>query len=187
MNTLKTLFSEKNKNKLFPIVENMLSPEHFQFIKDTIESFKTCKTFDAGYALFQCPDCLETLKIPFSCHSRFCPQCGKKYAAQWADSINKQLLNVSHRVGFFTIPKELRCYYLKNRYNLLDFINIIQYIFQHVFSERKVQYFGLVLTIHTFGRDIEELCINLFIKKHLYFFDFLTVFYAYFMYFFKIK
>ncbi|HYF92183.1 MAG TPA: transposase zinc-binding domain-containing protein [Symbiobacteriaceae bacterium] len=44
----------------------------------------------------------------FTCKSRFCPRCGKRYVDQWVEKQVETILNVSHRHTVFTIP-EAQC------------------------------------------------------------------------------
>ena len=49
---------------------------------ETIENFIGCHDFDNGFLFFECPTCNEFYMVGFSCHSRMCPSCGKKYRDQ---------------------------------------------------------------------------------------------------------
>ena len=50
-------------------------------IIDNVERMINCGTFDSGYLYFECPNpiCNNFHIQPFTCKSRFCPSCGKKY------------------------------------------------------------------------------------------------------------
>ena len=46
-----------------------------------------CKTWDLGYAIYQCPNCGEEKVAPHTCKSRICSSCGNKYNKQRETSI----------------------------------------------------------------------------------------------------
>jgi hypothetical protein len=51
-------------------------------IEETVQKSIRCGTKDLGYARYECLDCKEGNSdpvIPFTCKSRFCHSCGKKY------------------------------------------------------------------------------------------------------------
>ncbi|MBU3199817.1 transposase zinc-binding domain-containing protein [Clostridium estertheticum] len=48
------------------------------------------------------------IKIGFTCKSRFCSKCGKKYISEWVKKQVNKILDVLHRHCVFTIPAEYR-------------------------------------------------------------------------------
>ena len=48
--------------------------------------------------------------IGFSCHTRFCPSCGKKYIDQKNIKVSQKCIKVPHHQFVFTIPFQLRKY-----------------------------------------------------------------------------
>ena len=52
--------------------------------------------------------------VCFTCKSRFCHKCGKKYTDDWSDKQQEMIFNVPHRHMVFTIPKELRNVFFKD-------------------------------------------------------------------------
>ena len=62
-----------------------------------------------------CPDCGELKFVPFRCKSRFCPTCGNKYNLQRSFHMSCKLIRCVHRHCVFTIPKELRPFFLNDR------------------------------------------------------------------------
>ena len=114
--------------------------------------------------------------IPHSCHSRFCNACGVKYAKQLAAKATSFCLDCPHRHIVFTIPEELRNWFRQDRtrLNLLfvasrNTISILtnksladklkkkklsdtHYIFKDIPVRNE---FGMIATIHTFGRDLK--------------------------------
>lgn len=74
-----------------------------------------CGNFDYGYAYYECPNCGNFYVKGFTCKSRFCPSCGKKYRDKIGAKVASKLLNVKHRQLVFTVPFELRIYFRKYR------------------------------------------------------------------------
>ena len=117
-----------------------------------------CKNPDNGYALYYCEHCDKFLSVPFTCKSRFCNSCGVKYAKDRAFAISKKLIRSPHRHIVFTIPQELRIYFLKYRF-LLDglFLSASETVLSWFRELNKSQNFipGIMCTLHTFGRDLK--------------------------------
>jgi hypothetical protein len=72
--------------------------------------------------------------------------------------ISSKLINCKHRHMVFTIPKELRPYFLQN-YKLLDLLfkaveDTIHFYFYNRAKSKKFKP-GIVLVLHTFGRDLK--------------------------------
>ena len=66
--------------------------EHYVFNhRDEITDFQLvsvllmlkCSRHECGGITYHCQKCDETKFIPFRCHSRVCPYCGKRYSEQW--------------------------------------------------------------------------------------------------------
>jgi len=125
--------------------------------KEVIKMLK-CGSLEDGYLLFKCEACGEELKVGFSCKSRLCTSCGKKRTDEWINKFANKISKVKHRHMVFTIPKELREYFIKNRKLLSLLPKISAHILKSWFSEKnkKLQYTpGIVTVIHTFGRDLK--------------------------------
>ena len=69
--------------------------------------------------LYTCPKCNNFTFRFHTCKSRFCSSCGSKYVKQRSAQIQKKVFNCTHRHIVFTIPKQLRIYFLEDR-NLLN-------------------------------------------------------------------
>ena len=145
-------------------------------ILDNVERSLLCHTCYLGFDQFECPDCDNWNIIPHSCHSRFCNACGVKYAKQLAAKATSFCLDCPHRHIVFTIPEELRNWFRQDRtrLNLLfvasrNTISILtnksladklkkkklsdtHYIFKDIPVRNE---FGMIATIHTFGRDLK--------------------------------
>ena len=111
------------------------------------------------------------INLKFSCKSRLCPACGKKYAALWTDKTAASLINTKHRAVLFTIPKEIREFFFYDRTLLTKLIYAVNDIFKYQFNNIKsknqrthkigkypkkyftnsdILHYGLITVIHTF-------------------------------------
>lgn len=113
-----------------------------------------------GYARYECLGC-EDNPLPkfvcFTCKSRFCHRCGKKYTDDWSDKQQEMIFNVPHRHMVFTIPKELRNVFFKDRRRLNELSKQVAEVFQyHNYQRSKKRGLrsGIITVIHTFGRDL---------------------------------
>ena len=52
-----------------------------------------CARDECGGITYLCGDCGDTRFVPFRCHSRVCPRCGKRYAEQWG----RRLMSLFYR------------------------------------------------------------------------------------------
>lgn len=159
MNTnikLKDIFTIQNQDKLFslnPTFWNKFDPDHLQFFKDSLESFRNCRNPNFAKVIFSCYQCNFKAYRPVPCKSRFCPSCGIKYAEKWAQGTMNSLIDVPHRAVIFSMPKELWNLCIHNRNILKDFSDAINEIFSYQFNKDKIIDFGLIINIHTFARD----------------------------------
>lgn len=65
--------------------------------------------------LYRCPDCKHYHFAYHSCNNRNCPQCGQADQQAWLEKqIPKLLLNCDYYMVTFTIPAELRIFFLKD-------------------------------------------------------------------------
>ena len=56
----------------------------------SVESMIRCTQNELGGISFSCPDCHNTSFVPFRCHSRVCPLCGKQYANAWGKELMRR-------------------------------------------------------------------------------------------------
>ena len=172
---LKHILSNVNIPNLLDQIKIFFKKEHFLNIEETIQKFLAC-SLEKSFIIYQCPLCRSMHKFKVTCKSRFCPSCGKKYSALWAEKTAGSLINVKHRAILFTIPKELREFFFYDR-NLLTKLtyavnDIFKYQFHNIksknervhkigkyskkyFTNSDIIHYGLITVIHTFGRDLK--------------------------------
>lgn len=130
---------------------------------DSVETFIGCHNFDNGYLYYECPTCGDFYMMGFSCHSRLCPSCGKKYKDQRTIKVSEKCLEVPHRQFVFTIPYQLRSYFRKDRKPLLNILfksvdESFNALLKHkapIAYKREKRRFGYISFLHTFGRDLK--------------------------------
>lgn len=139
-------FEQLNRGKIRSIV--------YKEIKKMLD----CGSLDIGYIEFKCEACGEIKKVGFRCKSRFCTSCGKKKSEDWADEMTSRLVRSKHRHMVFTIPKEIRNYFGKNRKLLALLPQCAAQAIMSWFKDlNKKEEFtpGIIAVIHTFGRDLK--------------------------------
>ena len=127
-------------------------------VKKEVEKVLACGDLSKGYIEFICDSCKESKKVGFSCKSRFCTSFGKVYTDNRIDNMLGNLINVKHRHIVFTIPEELRKFFGMNRQRLRILPKCeAKAVTSWMHSLNKSQQFipGIVIVIHTFGRDLK--------------------------------
>ena len=151
MNILQSIFTDYYEHiiyKLHPrpaVIENVNKMIH-------------CGDPSFGGTMYGCPLCGKLKFVPFRCKSRFCPSCGNKYNQIRSFHMACKLVSCVHRHCVFTIPQELRPYFLKDR-TLLNclFLSVRDVVFRMFSKINKMENFtpGLICVLHTFGRDLK--------------------------------
>lgn len=108
MNTLQKIFLEHYEEMLYT-----LHPR--ESVIENVNKMMHCGDSSYGGAMYHCPDCNEWKFVPFRCHSRFCPTCGNMYSIDRTTSMSFKLLSCTHRHCVFTIPEQLRHFFLEDR------------------------------------------------------------------------
>ena len=150
-------------------------------ILDNVQRTLLCKTIYLGYDAYDCTFCDNWIWLFRHCHSRFCSSCGVKYQKQLSVKAEVMCIDVSHRHVVFTIPEEYREIFRKDRDTLnilfLASRNTMMKTFNHsLFKKMKrkkgilknpkdntylfrnyryLNEFGMISTLHTFGRDLK--------------------------------
>ncbi|UTR14298.1 transposase [Salipaludibacillus sp. LMS25] len=130
-------------------------------IYETVDKAMKCGSRDLGFAKYECLGCQGETKpvfIGFTCKSRFCHKCGKKYTDEWSDKQEEMIFDVPHRHMVFTIPEELRKVFFRDRYKLNELSKEVAEVFKNYFyhkSKKRRMEVGVITVIHTFGRDLK--------------------------------
>lgn len=150
MNILQRIFED-----YFEVIKYSLHSRPVEL--ENIEKMINCGDPSFGGAMFFC-DCGEMKFVPFRCKSRFCPSCGNMYSIHRTTSMSFKLIHCTHRHCVFTIPEELRNYFLSDRSLLHCLFSAVQSVISRLFFElNKSQAFtpGYLCVLHTFGRDLK--------------------------------
>jgi hypothetical protein len=137
-------------------------------VAESVEKMLRCGDPKHGYTKYKCATCPEHPErvIGFSCNSRFCPRCGKRYVDEWVEKQVATIVNVSHRHAVFTVPEELRGKIYWHR-DLLDrMCDRVAGIFQAWYrgergkkgkgaAGKQGNEVGVIAVVHTFGRDMK--------------------------------
>ncbi|MCI5940099.1 transposase zinc-binding domain-containing protein [bacterium] len=128
-----------------------------------VESFAGCHDFANGYIYYECPECGDFYMVGFSCHSRMCPSCGKKYRYARSAKVSGKCLEAPHRQFVFTVPEQLRPFFRKHRKPMLNalfaaandaFTLLLKKHAPKAFR-REGRKLGFISFLHTFGRDMK--------------------------------
>ncbi|MCI8647864.1 MAG: transposase [Firmicutes bacterium] len=127
-------------------------------VHSEVKKVLSCGDPSNGFSMFCCLHCGAYKIVPFRCHSRFCNTCGVAYQSARAEAISSKLFRCHHRHIVFTIPKELRWYFRKDR-SLLNvlFRSAAQTISDWLYEQNHSRNFkaGMIAGLHTFGRDLK--------------------------------
>ena len=108
MNVLQQIFTD-----YYEEIEYTLHPRKTEM--ENIDKMINCGDPSYGGAMYGCPHCGKLKFVPFRCKSRFCPSCGNMYNQKRSFHMSCKLVNCVHRHCVFTIPEELRIYFLNDR------------------------------------------------------------------------
>ena len=130
---------------------------------EAVEGYMRCHDFSNGYLYYECPECGDFLMVGFSCHSRICPSCGKKYRDARSAKVSSKVIEVPHRQFVFSIPCQLRPFFRAHRRPMLDalFASVSEAFTLLLKSKAPLAYrregrrLGYVCFLHTFGRDLK--------------------------------
>ena len=142
-------------------------------IQTQVEKMINCGDPQQGYIKYKCTKCGEEKAIGFTCKSRFCNSCGKRYSDEWSDKQKAKLWDVIHRHCVFTIPEEFRSYFFYHKESLKELqdmaYQVIEETINHVSKKNREKYdkkkrrkqkdliwqTGMISVVHTFGRDLK--------------------------------
>lgn len=124
---------------------------------DEVKKLVRCKDENYGHILYECSECGEQKRVPFTCKSRLCTSCGKIRTDNWQNDIKETIYNVQHRHVVFTIPNEIKHLFRQDRKLLKELIdNASELILEYFKRQRKTSKWipGIVSVLHTFGRPL---------------------------------
>ena len=151
MNILQKIFKEHYEEMIY-----ILHPR--PTVIENVDKMINCGDSAFGGAMYGCTECGNLKFVAFRCHSRFCPTCGNHYSMERTTSMSFKLVNCPHRHCVFTIPKELRHFFLEDR-NLLNclFQAVQKVVLRMFFKVSKSENFvpGFVCVLHSFGRSLQ--------------------------------
>jgi hypothetical protein len=151
MNILQSIFTDYYKHIIYE-----LHPR--PAVIENVNKMIHCGDSSHGGAMYGCPHCGNLKFVPFRCKSRFCPSCGNKYNQLRSFHMSCKLVSCVHRHCVFTIPEELRVYFLKDRTLLNCLFHSVRDVVLRMFSKvNKTENFtpGFICVLHTFGRDLK--------------------------------
>jgi Putative transposase/Transposase zinc-binding domain len=131
-----------------------------------------CGNIAKGFVAYICMLCLDIHKKGFTCKSRFCVTCGKKYISNWVEAKVNKILDVPHRHCVFTVPEQFRVYFFQNRKGLKDLQDMAHEVITEyangVNADNRKEYekkkkrkkgnelwkVGMIGVAHTFSRNL---------------------------------
>lgn len=151
MNILQSIFTDYYEHILY-----QLRPR--SSVLENVDKMIHCGDPSHGGAFYGCPDCGALKFVPFRCKSRFCTSCGNLYNQKRSFHMSCKLVSCVHRHCVFTIPEELRIFFLKDRTLLNSLFHAVRdVILRMFFKMNKTENFtpGFICVLHTFGRDLK--------------------------------
>lgn len=151
-NILQTIFSDYYEYLLY-----LVRPRR-SAVMDNVNKMIHCGDHSHGGAFYGCPRCGKMKFVAFRCKSRFCPSCGNKYNQMRSLHMSFKLISCTHRHCVFTIPEELRIFFLNDRSLLNALFHSVRDVVLRMFSKiNKKENFtpGFICVLHTFGRDLK--------------------------------
>lgn len=157
--TIKNILSDNDNWEKYKEtrLSKVVPADMIEDVVDQVEKALGCGNPENGYTLYKCLDCGNEHIVAFTCKSRFCTRCGKKYIDNWVEKQVENILDTSHRHLVFTVPEQLRGYVYWHRgllKNMCDEVNkLIQNYYDKQSQEKEYQV-GVITVVHTFGRDV---------------------------------
>ncbi len=127
-------------------------------VLENVDRMLNCGDPSYGGAMYGCSDCGELKFVSFRCKSRFCPTCRYMYSIDRTTSMSFKIIDCQHRHCVFTIPKELRSFFLKDRTLLNCLFHAVRSVVLRMFSKvNKREHFvpGFICVLHSFGRSLQ--------------------------------
>lgn len=126
---------------------------------ENVEKMIHCGDPSYGGTMYKCPVCGNTKFEPFRCHSRFCPTCGNMYNMRRCRSMMFKLVDTPHRHCVFTIDKEIRIFFFRDRSLLSCLFDAVRTVILTCFRESAAKHFeltpGMIMVLQTYGRSLQ--------------------------------
>jgi hypothetical protein len=126
-----------------------------------VEKMIDCENFENGFLAFKCGNGCGEYYQGFTCKSRFCPKCGKKYRDMRTVEVANKLINAPHRQFVFTIPKEYRQLFRQYRSlqgvlfaTVNDTFNFILGNSKGI-AKKEERKLGFISFLYTYSRDMK--------------------------------
>lgn len=119
-NTFKYIFFDNYDYIIYLHEKGKLRDVAFDNLQKTI----LCSSIHLGYDLFVCPNCGKETIVAHTCNSRYCSKCGAKSSQKRAAYVSAMAFRSKHRHIVFTIPAQLRVFFIRNR-ALLDGLFVV--------------------------------------------------------------
>lgn len=151
MNILQSIFTDYYEHIIYE-----LHPR--PAVIENVDKMIHCGDPSYGGTMYGCSHCGNLKFVPFRCRSRFCPTCGNKYNQLRSFHMSCKLVSCVHRHCVFTIPEELRIFFLQDRRLLSLLFSSVRDVVLRMFAKiNKTENFtpGLICVLHTFGRDLK--------------------------------
>lgn len=151
MNILQSIFTDYYEHIIYE-----LHPR--PAVIENVDKMIHCGDPSYGGTMYGCSHCGNLKFVPFRCHSRFCPTCGNKYNQLRSFHMSCKLVSCVHRHCVFTIPEELRIFFLQDRRLLSLLFSSVRDVVLRMFAKiNKAENFtpGFICVLHTFGRDLK--------------------------------
>ena len=151
MNILQSIFTDYYEHIIYE-----LHPR--PAVIENVDKMIHCGDPSYGGTMYGCSHCGNLKFVPFRCRSRFCPTCGNKYNQLRSFHMSCKLVSCVHRHCVFTIPEELRIFFLQDRRLLSLLFSSVRDVVLRMFAKiNKAENFtpGLICVLHTFGRDLK--------------------------------
>ena len=126
-----------------------------------VEKMIDCENFENGFLAFKCKKGCGMYYQGFTCKSRFCPKCGKKYRDMRTVKVANKLIRAPHRQFVFTIPEEYRILFRQYRSLLGVLFATVNDTFNFILGNHKgiakteERKLGFISFLHTYGRDMK--------------------------------
>lgn len=123
--------------------------------KSEVAKILTCRSEKKWWITYTCSHCGDSKRVFFSCRSRFCNSC-------WTPASDKRLNwilsrrppNLQYFHLAFTIPTELRHFFLHHRITLRLLQQTAYQVIHHHFETKYNLLPGTISVIHTFGSQL---------------------------------